>query len=270
MPKAKIRFALVPISYEDAKGNTLSRNYFRGDVVPDISEEEYERLAAMGAVVPADTELERPGALMALPDSPSDEELLAWVANASEGEIAQLALDRAHMVERIQGARTVAKANYKRQMEMLGRAEAVSVEAAKRVPQRLPGSDAFIGTPDTAAIGGIHTESASTGPADGGDHALEGGIVSGENEEAAQGAATPEGGTPGATDTPQVDGGPEKVEVSSEIDDLVNNNVDVVTDYISRHPENAAAVLDAEVRRTNGHPRQTVVRSVEAAAGHTQ
>lgn len=61
---------------------------------------------------------------------------------------------------------------------------------------------------------------------------------------------------------------------SDELDpaDVVQRNVNFVSSYLSSHPEQASAILEAEEERASEageEPRRGVVRAAEAAAGHT-
>jgi hypothetical protein len=60
--------------------------------------------------------------MMALPESPTDEEVIAWVRSARREEVIALAQLRPDLVDRISGAMDRVERDYKRQMELLGHA----------------------------------------------------------------------------------------------------------------------------------------------------
>lgn len=125
MAEVKVRHALInyTVPGTDNLGNKreLDEIALRGQVV-DIPDDQAERLRALGAVVDADLDLERPGVMMALPESPTDEEVIAWVRSARREEVVALAQMRPELVDRISGAMDRVERDYKRQMELLGHA----------------------------------------------------------------------------------------------------------------------------------------------------
>lgn len=121
----KVRHALVnyTVPGKDNRGNDreLDEIALRGQIV-DIPRDQVDRLKTLGAVVAPDVDLERPGVMMALPESPTDEEILAWVRSARREEVVALAQGRPELVDRLSGAMDRVERDYARQMELLGHA----------------------------------------------------------------------------------------------------------------------------------------------------
>lgn len=131
MAKVKVRHALV--TYTVKRGDrTDVETAFRGMTI-DISDQEVQRLMAVGAIVPEDAELIRQGQLVPLSDTPSDEEILNWVAGASEAEVVALANERPMLLTRLESAQEVIKERYKQQNELLGQAISAASDTADRL-----------------------------------------------------------------------------------------------------------------------------------------
>lgn len=106
MTTVKAAFALVSYTRPDPLGGDrrVYENAFRGQVFEVDDEREFRRLVALGAIVPVDTTLPTPGVLADPTDSPSDEELLTWVAAATPAERQSLIERRPQLTERVEGA----------------------------------------------------------------------------------------------------------------------------------------------------------------------
>jgi hypothetical protein len=104
MAQHKIRHALASWTNEDGTPGTA----FRGQVA-EIPESEATRLRKYGAIIGPDEEVEHPGILSDLPQSPSDEELINWISAANTSEVKALVNQRPELVPRIEGALTHVK-----------------------------------------------------------------------------------------------------------------------------------------------------------------
>lgn len=257
MAKVKVRHALITYTDHD---KIMDRDYqataFRGMVVDISSQDEVDRLERLGAVVGPNTELERPGILLALPESPSEEEVLTWVMAASPDEIKALAAERPNLIEKLAGAKVRAEDNYRRQMELLGAASSVAREVTPdthRVMTGQVGPDLVITGVDPATV----PAGAAIAP---GQQTADGGTQEGGTGTTADDASS---GQQAAPDAPQ-----EPPAITA--DEVVRGNAASVTEFIATHPDRAAEILEAEKRlnRPDG-PRTSVVRAAEAAAGHT-
>lgn len=259
--KVKVRFALINYTAVD----TVSRRPyqaigFRGQIVTIIDPNEGRRLAELGAIVPEDAELERPGTLVALPESPSEEEVLAWVMAASPSEIRGLAADRPNLAEKIAGAAMRAEENHRRAMDLLGQAQDVALSVTPDTHRVMGGT---VG-PDAIATGVTSDSLTGTTDTAPGQQTADGGTQPGGTGSTSDDATSaPSGGT-GSTQPPA--GGPSMPNPA----DVVKGNASEVVDFISNNPGMAAQILAAENAHTDGKPRTSVVRAVEAAAGHTQ
>lgn len=114
MPRAKIVHAMA--FYFDKDDN--QQIAWRGQVV-DLSEKDYEHLDAIGALIPADSELPVHGKLTPLPNMASDEELIAWVSVATKAEIAAAIADHPALADRLQSAHDEIQKRLKAQDELL-------------------------------------------------------------------------------------------------------------------------------------------------------
>jgi hypothetical protein len=98
MPQRKVRHALITYVVDGRQEMA-----FRGQVV-DITDGEADRLDRLGATVEVSKDLERPGTLAALPESPTDEEIVAWCLAASPVELEHILRVRPELGPRIEGA----------------------------------------------------------------------------------------------------------------------------------------------------------------------
>jgi hypothetical protein len=243
--KFKVRHSIL--NYHDGDGNPVTA--FRNMTVELFDEKEIERFKRLGAVIPPDEELQKPGRMMALPETAADEEILNWVADAQASEVRQLILDRPHLADRIRAAAEVVKERFRIQEEQLSgvvkQVEEFEAEIPEdqRKPQPAPGS-ADPGAPPTPPAPGtqqINPPGGTGEPQDNGD-----------------------GGSG--------DGG------SVDPDEVVKGSVAEVSKYLSEHPTEAPMVLEAENRRVEAaraagkadeQPRAGLVRAVQAASAHT-
>jgi hypothetical protein len=238
--KMKVRHAMVNYTSTLPDGRKSNETAFRGAVVTIEDRNEYQRLLDLGALIEEDAELERPGRLMDLPETASDEEILNWVANASQKEIDKLAAERPEIAERLRGSLQRLEDMRESGEELLGQKERLE-EAIDRVPEG-PEYD-HLGVPLKADDGTSQGVQQGTG-----------GSAADDREE-----PEPEPDTSTAGDF--------------DFDMVVRKNVQEVADFVADHPHLASEVLQAENRlamTTGKDPRTTVVRAVEAAAGHTQ
>ena len=100
----------------DKDGN--QRTVFRGQKVK-MPASEAERLRAHGAVVDADAELPRVGRITPIPNTASDEELIAWVSVATKSEIVEAIAQNPALGDRILAARDTVKKRLEAQDELL-------------------------------------------------------------------------------------------------------------------------------------------------------
>lgn len=98
MPKRLVRHALVTYIVDGRQEMA-----FRGQTV-ELSDAEAKRFDALGATLPVDAELDRPGTLANLGEAPSDEELIAWVMSATPSEVAAVVATRPILAGRLEGA----------------------------------------------------------------------------------------------------------------------------------------------------------------------
>lgn len=257
MPKAKVRFGLVPYTRTDsASGREYEDRAFRGMTI-ELSQEEYDRYLKEGAVVAANAELDAPGRLLALSATASDEEILNWALAATPTEVEVAATANPMLASRLRSAGDYAKQRADAYNEHLGGL----VDAAERGATR-GASDAAEREPFTTPTGDPAT-APGTPPA---PASHEGTGVDGEPII-----------VPGATETPASGTvpGPEGTTDAAEaeyFDGIVKGNRDAVTKFIAENPQHASKILEAENRRAaieEEQPRVSVVRAVQAAAGHT-
>lgn len=220
--------------YVDANG--VLQTGFRGMTV-DMPEEEFDRLEALGAVMPADEELTRGGTLMPLPNTASDEELIAWVSVATRDEIAAQIADTPHLADRLLTARDAVKQKLAEQNEILGGVQDAVDEGLELAAKR---------------------EQAQTQPSP-------------------EGAAPEAGGEGDDTksDGDAGDGGDATNEITDEaIGEVIHGTVAVVSKFLSEHPEQFQRILAAERERAQesgakpDHVREGVVTAAQAAAAH--
>lgn len=240
MPKRKIRHATVQY-FTQKDENGRPRNYetaFRGQIV-DIPADQVERLDSLGATVPTDQDLERPGRMLALPDTATDAEITSWVMGATEDEVKALVASRPVMAARIESAAAAVKQRFSEQNLHLGGLKSIADDAEER--QR---AEAEAAAAAAAATGAPPVVTPLTPPAP---------------DASSQ-------GTPPAPDatTPDLS--------AEQADEVVKANAKTVSEYISQNPRFAGAVLEAEGRLAVSEkrdPRTSVVRAAEAAAGFT-
>jgi hypothetical protein len=200
MAKIKIRHGLAFYNTV-VDGKEVEQTAFRNQIV-DVSDKEATRLKRLGAAVDEGTELTLPGRIMPLPNTASDEELLAWVSVANAEDVAAEMKKNPGLKDRLDNA--------------------VNVFEDRMAAQR----DLLSG-------------------------------LKGDIEDAHSAAQLPD----------------EDEEEFDEDDprEVVKGNVDKVSAWLSEHPDQFDAVLQAEQERRqkeNKEPRDGVVRAVQAAAAH--
>jgi hypothetical protein len=237
MAKFKVRHALL--SYVDDKG--VARNAFRGQVV-ELTDSEAQRLMPYGAITPPDQELQSPGVLMPLSASPSDEEIIGWIAAANASEVGALVTERPEMRPRVEAALISVGAyrdNENMHMEEVKRA----LDGAPPLKAVDENGDIIMDTraPATSGIMDINSsQSDSTGRDDTDTSG------SGDNDDI---TILP----PGAVVPP--------VDYAA----IVTGSAEEVAGYISTHPTEANEVLAAEEAATSGAPRADVVLAARSA-----
>lgn len=127
MPKRKIRHALVQFPVTEG-GNSRFETAFRNQVV-DIPADQVERLDELGATVEPDTDLARPGRMLALPETAGDAEILNWVIGASNDEVEALVRQRPAMAARIEAAHAAVTERFQEQNLHLGGLREIAEEA---------------------------------------------------------------------------------------------------------------------------------------------
>lgn len=154
MPKRKVRHALVQYSVPTGDGGTMPETAFRNQIV-DIPQDQVKRLDELGATVPEDQDLDRPGRMLTLPETAGDAEILSWVIGASSAEVEALVRERPAMAARILAAKESVTARFKEQDEHLSGgglkkiANAAEAEAARAAEADLIG-DGGVFTPEQA------------------------------------------------------------------------------------------------------------------------
>lgn len=103
MPKRKVRHALLTYIVDGRQEMA-----FRGTVV-DLPADLVERYDALGATVPVDADLDRPGRLLDLTATATDEELINWLLGATEAEVAAAVATRSEVAPRIAAAQAHVK-----------------------------------------------------------------------------------------------------------------------------------------------------------------
>lgn len=242
----KVRVALLNYTSTLPDGRKSNETAFRGAVIELEDRVEFNRLVELGAIVPVDQDLERPGRLYDLPETVMDEELINWVANASDREVTDLVAKRPELAARVSGLLT-------------------------RLDDMRTGADALLG--HKTRLEGLIADAQDDLPEF--DHLgvplrADPGTSAGVQGGTGGSAIVDEDGNPVTDETTE---GTEIEPANFDFDALVRKNVKEVADFIADNPHVAAEVLAAETRHaqtTGSEPRQTVVRAVEAAAGHTQ
>lgn len=118
----KIKHALVTYVVTKEVGGKTVKSYetaFRNQVV-DIPDDQVKRLDDLGATVAPKTSLERPGTMMVLTDTATDEEIVSWVTGATEAETEALIADRPVMADRIRAAAATVAERFAEQNRHLG------------------------------------------------------------------------------------------------------------------------------------------------------
>lgn len=232
--RAKVRHGLIWWR-PDPKNPSNEDKAFRNMTV-DLPKGEYDRLYALGAVVPATEELVKPGKMITLPETATDEEIMAWVTDATTAEIRDLAAQRPMLADRLRVARGVIEDRLRKQYELLG---AAIREADDAVESRSPVADG------EAEVNPAVDGSPLGDPDDGDDDDDDG------------------------DDEDDDDGDDE--DLDEDPDTVVSWNVKKIQQHLSKHPEQASAIMQAENRlaeEEDRDPRQGVIRSVEVAASH--
>jgi hypothetical protein len=251
MPVVQIRHGAV--RYKVPKAGT-PRGYsikvgFRSMKV-DMPQSEVDRLEPLGAVVGVNDELPKGGKLSPLPNTASDEELIAWVSVATAEEIASQIADTPDLADRIMTARATVTERLKQQNEILGGVDDAVAQGLELAAQR---ADAEAKAQAEAAV---QLPPAVTEPTPAGAD-----VVPPES-----------GGDP----SPVTKSDGDDVDHAGNLDEVVAQSVPKVSEYLSEHPEQAAAVLDAEKVRAaqeGAKPpnvREGVIKAVEAAASFQQ
>lgn len=129
MAKYKVRHGLISYTAE-RNGREVRETAFRGQVV-DIRKDEVERLESHGAIVSEDEELPRPGSMLPLPETASDEEIRNWALGATDAEVREVIQTRPMLADRVEAAHRAVKEDLEHQAEHLGEKAEVAQEAAK-------------------------------------------------------------------------------------------------------------------------------------------
>lgn len=262
----KVRHAIANWTNEDGTPGMA----FRGQVA-EIPDKEASRLKRFFALIGKDEEVEHPGILSDLSVSPSDEEILNWIANANASEVRALVSKRPELKPRIEGALLNVKAARSYEDAHLNEVR-LALQQGGLTPDDADGvlGSARTGfdTTDTSADGNddiIVSPSLSTPPPIGGDTSSDPAEntvvppeVSGVTEE-------------DNTELKDANGNPDSAPSLPPVDHAVlvqGTGVDVAN-YIAAHPEEGAAILDAENLHTNDQPRPEVVNAVRSANGFT-
>lgn len=130
MAKRKVRHATIQYFIKDDQGGFTSfETAFRNQIV-DVPADQVERLDKLGATVPVDQDLERPGRMLTLPDTATDAEILSWVMGASNSEVEGLVSERPVMAGRIEAAAAAVKNRFQEQNLHLGGLKTIAEAAA--------------------------------------------------------------------------------------------------------------------------------------------
>jgi len=132
--KVKIKHGLA-FYFDESGENPVQLTAFRTQVI-DVSAKEAKRLKSLGAAVDVDEELPLLGRITPLPNTASDEELLAWVSVASRSEIAQAVEDRPELGDRILAARDTIQERMEAQQELLSGISSDIKKAQERAQER--------------------------------------------------------------------------------------------------------------------------------------
>lgn len=245
----KIRHALA--SWTNADGTPGMA--FRGQTA-EIPDTEAARLKKFFAIIGPDEEVEHPGILQDLPQSPSDEELLNWITNANASEVRALISQRPELAPRIEGSLTHVKS--------LRAGEDAHYNEIRLAIQQggLKADDDDLVLGSGARSGHDVTDTSADG--DNGDIRIKSENPAGASTappDSSAGVQGPETNT-GLKDA---DGNPTLPPVDHAV--LVEGSEQDVANYVAAHPEEAAAILEAETVHTDGSPRVGVVNAVRTA-----
>lgn len=249
MPSVLVRHGAVRYRVP-RKGKVATLTAFRGMTV-DMPQEEIDRLEPLGAVVKPGSELERDGKMMPLPNTASDEELIAWVSVATKAEIAAQIAETPLLGDRISTAALKVKEALAAQNELLGGLQETVDEGMQLAAEREQ----------------AEAKAAAQGAQPGAE----------PEADANAGNVSPEaGGDPsavkGAGDNGGDAGGPNLDAIA--LAKVVSQSIPKVSEYLSEHPEQASAVLEAEKVRAaqpDAKPdtvREGIIKAVTAAAQH--
>jgi len=225
MPNRKVRHALVQYTTHDGTREIA----FRNEVV-DFPQGEVDRLEAYGALVSEGTTLQRPGRMLALPVSPSDQEVITWVIGATDDEVRALAETRPELAARLDDAKAYIVAHTN---SVTGRLDAARTVAADATPQAPPPVDPAA-DPGTVPV-----------------------PVTDPN------ARTPEAPTPEAEGLSSAEADTIVTGNAKQVADWIAEHPTDANAILEAESRRAAADPDKPVR-------STVVNAAAAAAGHTQ
>ena len=254
MAQRKVRHALVTVQVR--KG--VYETYFRGETV-DVPDAEIARLEALGAVVPATAELQRPGTLAPLSEGASDEELVAWVLAATDSELTAELQRRPDLAPRVIDARKLVVDRQEAMLNRLREAEKLAQPIAKE-------------TEKAAAKEAREAEAAAKAAAKKSAPA-KAAAPSKSAKAAADDAKTSETPSEPITATGGVD--PDSLPANldaGQADTIVSGSPEEVSEFLSLNPEQAQAILEAEQRRASAADedvRAGVVEAAKAAIAHT-
>ena len=122
MAKYTVRHALLQYMGTNSTGQPSYETAFRNMSVEFSDGPETTRLIELGAIVPDGEELARPGQMLALPETATDEEILNWVAGATTPEVTALVAARPVMAPRLLSAQEAISKRFQEQAELLGQA----------------------------------------------------------------------------------------------------------------------------------------------------
>jgi hypothetical protein len=248
----KIRHAIAAWTHEDGTPGQGFRNQ-----VVEIPDNEAERLKNHFAIIGPDEEVEHPGILQDLPTSPSDEEILGWISNANASEVRALIATRPELAPRVEGALTSVKAARAYEDQHLNDIRLAIQRGGLKTDEIMLGSGAVSG----------HDTTDTSGDSDDSDIIVTSLNPAGASTEPPAGGAGVQGGEPN-TGLKDANGNPDGLPpVDHAV--LVQGTGQDVANYVGAHPEQAAAILEAETVHTEGSPRAEVVKAVRAASGFT-
>jgi hypothetical protein len=271
----KVRHALA--NWTNADGTPGMA--FRGQVV-EIPDAEAKRInhkagASGPALIGPDDEVEHPGILSDLAQSPTDEEILTWIENANVSEVKALVSQRPELAPRIDGALTNVKA-------IRASEDAHLNDIRLAVQQGGLATDDF----ENGGVLGARSGHDATDTSNDGDNSD---IIVASSVAPPMGAVTTLGeksNDPAGASIAPVDSsaGVQGPEDNTSLKDangtpdslpamdhkvLVEGPSQDVANYIAAHPEQAAAILEAETVHSEGSPRAEIVKAARAANGFT-